>query len=117
MKVAVTRGKVTGEFNGACQTEGSVSLARASLACFWPKNWICFEQQCQNDEKEQRLLPGHSDGIVGVKEPREIRHVPETARRKWSANNWHVFRFSSGSRVGKAPMDRRYADDRQDDHP
>lgn len=23
------------------------------------------------------MLPGHSDGIVGVKEPREIRHVPE----------------------------------------
>src|SRR6266487_3074927 len=29
----------------------------ASLPCFWLKNWVCFEQKCQSDEKEQRMKP------------------------------------------------------------
>jgi len=27
----------------------------ASTPCFWLKNWVCFEQKCKADEKEQRM--------------------------------------------------------------
>jgi hypothetical protein len=28
---------------------------RPSQPCFWLKNWVCFEQECQTDEKEQHM--------------------------------------------------------------
>src|SRR5437879_5343615 len=41
---------MTGRF-----TKGGHEPFNASLPCFWLKNWVCFEQKCQTDEKEQRM--------------------------------------------------------------